>query len=238
MEPQVNVGTPGALGETGVTGSPDARKAWHTAFAKAQADLDTVDATVKVDTGSFGYAYAPLAVVIAAVRKALAANGLSFSQDVTAADRMILVTTRIYHEDGWVEVFGPLPLAAGGTNQQTGGSITYARRYALSAALGVAADEDNDGADEPKPNQSQQQPAQPRKVGPMARSGAERVVALLQSTEGVKEDTAKEAVKAVIAESEWEWADLAQLPIQEQVLADARNWLTRQTADEAQAPLL
>ena len=113
----MTVGTAGRpdAGEVAPPGGPDleARKAWYAAFSKAQADLETVEATVKVDTGSFGYAYAPLAVVIAAVRKALAANGLSFAQDVTGGDRTILVTTRIYHEDGWVESFGPLPLSAG-----------------------------------------------------------------------------------------------------------------------------
>ena len=221
------------------TGGPDleARKAWYAAFAKAQAALETVEATVKVDTGAFGYAYAPLAVVIAAVRKALAANGLSFAQDVTGVDRTILVTTRIYHEDGWVESFGPLPLSAGGTNQQTGGSITYARRYALSAALGIAADEDSDGADEPKPKQAQQ-PAQPKKVGPGARAGAERIVALLQSTEKVTEDVAKEAVREAMRETNRAWVDLIRPEYQDQVLDAARNWLTRKAADAEQVPLL
>jgi hypothetical protein len=34
--------------------------------------------------------------------------------------------------------------------QDVGGSITYARRYALSAALALVADDDHDGVEEPK----------------------------------------------------------------------------------------
>ena len=101
--------------------------------------------------------------------------------------------------------------------------------------MGIAADEDTDGADESKPNQAQQ-PAQPKKVGPGARAGAERIVALLQSEEKVTEDVAKEAVRSVMAKRDW--ADLIKLPFQELVLEEARKWLTRAAVDEVQSTLL
>lgn len=129
--------------------APAGRKAWAKAFAAAQAAFKTVtkdkEVTVKTNQGgSFTYKYADLSAVHEAVIEALTTNGMSYAQDVTGRDHTIEVSTRIYHEGGWVETFGPLPLPSGQTAQQAGGSITYARRYALCAALGIAADEDTD----------------------------------------------------------------------------------------------
>ena len=234
---QMTVGTAGTgAGVVAEPGGPDLemRKAWHAAFTRAQAALTTVIADVRVNTGTYGYAYAPLSEVIKSVRKALAANGLAFAQDVTGTERTILVTTRIYHQDGWVEKFGPLQIFSGSTPQQAGSAITYGRRYALSAALGIAADEDNDGKDEPPLKVEKVA----RKPGPGAKAGAERVVALLQSTEKVTQDVAKEAVRSVMTETNRAWVDLMRLEVQDAVLEDAKNWLTRQAADAEQVPLL
>jgi hypothetical protein len=56
------------------------------------------------------------------------------------------VLTIIFHASGeWLE-FGPLLLHGGNTAQEQGSAVTYARRYALTTALLIAADEDDDGA--------------------------------------------------------------------------------------------
>jgi hypothetical protein len=53
--------------------------------------------------------------------------------------------------------FGPLYLAAGPNAQTAGSAITYARRYAIAAALNIATEQDDDGAKASAPS------AQPRK---------------------------------------------------------------------------
>lgn len=131
----------------------EARTAWYEAWAKAWASLPEIGrdrkATIAGKEGKQGYeySYASLSDVLDAVRPVLKANGLAVAQDVTSpASGQVGVATRVYHTDGWVEVFGPIVFPAGGDARQVGSTITYARRYGLLAALGVAPDEDTDAA--------------------------------------------------------------------------------------------
>jgi hypothetical protein len=48
-----------------------------------------------------------------------------------------------------------------------GGALTYARRYALCSLLGIAADEDDDGATAAETPQVKIQPAKPAKPAPI-----------------------------------------------------------------------
>src|SRR5690606_31859835 len=75
----------------------------------------------------------------------LGKHGLSFSARPTLdeAGRFVLAYS-LRHESGDSED-GAYPLPTTGTPQQVGSAITYARRYALCAVTGVAADEDDDG---------------------------------------------------------------------------------------------
>ncbi|MBO3090848.1 ERF family protein [Schleiferilactobacillus harbinensis] len=89
--------------------------------------------------------YVPLESVVAAIDKALAGTGLTYSQEAVVGDGIVQVTTLIMHSSGeWLESAG-LTLPAGKKDPQGYGSaITYARRYALSTIFGVAADPDDD----------------------------------------------------------------------------------------------
>jgi hypothetical protein len=122
------------------------------AYVKAFSELSAVTKDRAVDTGQYGYTYADLEAVLSKARPILSDNGLAISQDVTTVDRSLNVATTIVHESGESVTLGPLGFPAGGTPQQGGSAITYARRYALLAALGVAT-EDDDGqkAAEPPP---------------------------------------------------------------------------------------
>ena len=125
-----------------------AEQAFAAAFVKALAAMPDVhkDRTAEIG-GKFSYRYADLASIITIVRPVLAAHGLAHAQATdTLADGTVSVTTRIYHEGGHTESFGTLTLAAGTDARQAGSAVTYARRYSLCAALGIAPDEDNDGA--------------------------------------------------------------------------------------------
>ena len=83
--------------------------------------------------------YADLAAIWDAARKPLSANGLSIVQ--TIGDGVL--HTRLLHTSGqWIASEHPLPLS--GRPQEIGSALTYARRYSLSALIGIAADEDDD----------------------------------------------------------------------------------------------
>jgi len=83
--------------------------------------------------------YADLAAIFDAARKPLSANGLAIVQ--TIGDGVL--HTRLLHTSGqWIASEHPLPMT--GRPQEIGSALTYARRYSLSALIGIAADEDDD----------------------------------------------------------------------------------------------
>lgn len=95
----------------------------------------------------FNSKYAPLDEVINTIKEPLKKNGLSFIQNPTSTDAgMVSIVTLLMHESGeWIES-DPLFLKNDKpTAQGSGSSITYARRYQLSAILGIASENDDDG---------------------------------------------------------------------------------------------
>lgn len=121
-------------------------------------------------------AYATLNDIVAAIRRPLADNGLSFVQAPVYVEGVnsIGLVTRILHTSGeWVEASLAFPADGSGNRgvnavQAAGGVITYMRRYMLAAMLGIVADEDVDGnSPEQAPQQQQQrQPEPPRQQAP------------------------------------------------------------------------
>jgi hypothetical protein len=115
------------------------------ALAKAQTEFPTIhrDKTVTVKTktgGSYTFSYAPLDSILSAVRVPLAKNGLVVIQTL---DEGALVTALI-HASG-ASMSGAIALPEAADIQGLGSAITYLRRYALQAILGIAAEEDDDG---------------------------------------------------------------------------------------------
>lgn len=120
------------------------------ALAKAQADFKNVardkEVTVKTKTGgSYKFAYAPFESIVDAIRTPLGSNGLSFIQSASNVDGQLTLLTRLMHASGqWIETATPIVVSENGA-QALGSGITYSKRYALTALLGIAADEDDDG---------------------------------------------------------------------------------------------
>ena len=121
------------------------------ALVAAQADLRNPGKDKTANTGTYSYRYADLASILDLVRPILAKHGLAVLQDVRMEEGRLLIFTRLLHSSGESLEFGPLAGSVGSSWQQTGGGITYARRYALQAALGIAADEDDDAVSAPPP---------------------------------------------------------------------------------------
>lgn len=98
--------------------------------------------------------YADLASVWDACSEALQANNLAVSQLVDEINGHPALTTMLIHESGqWIS--GQYPLIVVKPDPQSFGSaISYARRYGLSALLGVLADDDDGEAAtrDPKPS--------------------------------------------------------------------------------------
>jgi hypothetical protein len=104
--------------------------------------------TVETKTGgSYTFDYAPHELIVAAVRKPLEECGLAVSQtlSVTPEGRPALRTILLHNSGERMDDVFPLPLKDGMSAQEIGSAITYIRRYALSAILGLATEDDDDG---------------------------------------------------------------------------------------------
>lgn len=98
----------------------------------------------KEDTNPFFKSkYASLSTILTAIKEPLQKAGLSFTQFPDG--EFGLTTILIHGESGeWMEsTFSMKP--AKQDPQGHGSALTYARRYALSAALGLNIDDDDDG---------------------------------------------------------------------------------------------
>lgn len=116
------------------------------ALSKAQGEMK---GAVKDAANPFYKAnYADLASVWDACRKALSSNELAVIQSSIVKDSgEIMVRTVLAHSSGeFIEGFLPVMVGDKATAQQMGSAITYARRYALAAMVGVAPEDDDGNA--------------------------------------------------------------------------------------------
>lgn len=121
------------------------------ALAHFQAELPhmskTQTAFVKSDKGSYSYNFADLADISRVVLPLLGKHGLAWTTKPTLIDGRFVLAYKLMHGASGEVDEGEYPLQSGGTPQQVGSAITYARRYALCSVTGVAPDkEDDDGA--------------------------------------------------------------------------------------------
>ena len=89
--------------------------------------------------------YADLAACVEAVVESLNNNGIALTQRVSPSENGVIVETVFIHESGEIINCGQLHVPASKHDAQGYGSaLTYARRYSLMAACGIAP-EDDDG---------------------------------------------------------------------------------------------
>lgn len=121
-----------------------ATEALDEALAKAQGEIE--HASKDATNPHFGKTYADLASVWNACREALSKNSIAVTQwpvPPSKANTMAIVT-RLAHKGQWMQSGLELPVAKADA-QGAGAALTYLRRYALSAAVGVAPNDDDDG---------------------------------------------------------------------------------------------
>ncbi len=91
--------------------------------------------------------YADLSACVEAVIDALNDNGIALMQRVSPCDDGVIVETVFVHESGEIINCGQLHVPASKQDAQGYGSaLTYARRYSLMAACGIAPEDDDGNA--------------------------------------------------------------------------------------------
>jgi hypothetical protein len=114
-------------------------------LAKAQGQIE--GAVKGKENPHFKSKYADLSAVWEACRDALTANGLAVIQSPgPIAEGRLEMTTMLVHSSGeWIR--GALTIPLGKVDAQAYGSaVTYARRYALAAFVGVSSADDDGNA--------------------------------------------------------------------------------------------
>lgn len=165
----------------------------HASMAKAFAAIE--GATKDVENTFFKAKYADLTSVVAAIKPALVANDLFFTQAMHERDGGVCVETLVFHADGGSMSFGSLFVPASKNDAQAYGSaMTYARRYSLQTAFGVCPDDDDGNAavTHTKAQEASKAPAKPR-IEPLCTNVDVTRITELAEAAGVSLDVIKES---------------------------------------------
>lgn len=126
------------------------------AISNAQAEFSTV--AKNATNPHFKSKFAPLDTIIEMIRPILPKHGLAVMQFTDIAEAGIVVETVITHSSGQY-ISGALAMPVVKQDPQGYGSaLTYGRRYALAAALGIVSDEDVEGNATDKQKDSAKKP--------------------------------------------------------------------------------
>jgi ERF superfamily len=117
--------------------------AYSKALVAAVGELSNVAKTAA--NPYFKSKYAPLDAIIDATRPILKKHGLAVIQQPLFEEGTAGVETTILHEGGYCSTSTLLLPLKDQSPQGVGSAITYARRYALAAVLGIASEDDDDG---------------------------------------------------------------------------------------------
>lgn len=117
---------------------------------KALADFQQEVPVIHKGTSGYGYSYADLPAIFETINPLLKKHGLGFYQAVNGTT----IDTTVFHiESGEIitsstDIPQNVELAKMNQFQVLGSAITYIRRYALSAMLGLVTDKDTDASGE------------------------------------------------------------------------------------------
>ena len=151
----------------------------YAALQRALADMSNPGAETVADMGTYKIRYTTLAALLDHVRPILAAHGLGVSQYVGGVPGAVTVRTVFVHERGLIDG-DTLTMDAGRGPQAAGSAISYARRYSLAAACGIASDVDDDA-----------KTAQQSATAPLASEGQIRTLAIRMANAGIDDRDAR-----------------------------------------------
>lgn len=132
---------------------------------KALSEFQQEVPTIHKGTKGYGYSYADLPTIFGVINPLMKKHGLGFTQLMQGTQ----LETIIFHSESgeYLRSIADIPqdVQLKGMNdfQVAGSAITYFRRYALSSALGLVTDIDNDASGEQKPKkvETPKQPSKP-----------------------------------------------------------------------------
>lgn len=133
-----------------------AREAFAAALANFQAAIPPIAKTKtaavqsKRTGGRYVYRYADITDIQRAIAPVMHANGMSVTFDTRQEGETLHVVCIVHHAQGHSErTIFPVPIdraARMNDTQKMGSALTYGRRYALCAALGIVTAEEDDDA--------------------------------------------------------------------------------------------
>lgn len=123
---------------------------------KALADFQQEVPVIHKDTQGFNYSYADLPTIFGVINPLLKKHGLGFYQTVTSVgdSTRTHIYTVVFHVASAEQIESVTPIPQGvqlnkmNDFQVLGSAITYLRRYAISAILGLVTDKDTDASGE------------------------------------------------------------------------------------------
>lgn len=119
----------------------------HIAAALVKAQRDFGPALKSSTNPHFRSRYADLSACVEAVVGSLNKNGIALTQHTLNAEGGVSVETVLVHDSGESMSFGTLFVPCSKHDPQGYGSaLTYARRYSLTTALGIAPEDDDGNA--------------------------------------------------------------------------------------------
>lgn len=111
------------------------------ALSEFQSNLPRIEKDANVNLGSYSFGYAPLETIVQAIKPLLKQTGLSFLHVMNDS----ILECIILHSSGQCINTGGIAIKMSNKMQDMGSSMTYARRYTLCAALGIVAEDNDDG---------------------------------------------------------------------------------------------
>ena len=129
-----------------------AKEQYFTALAEFQSRCPDImkDKAVKDKDGAIRYWYAPLNVIITAVKGPLQDCGFSYTIVTSQTDKAVTAECHAHHRDGHSEVSQftiPMdPKAYMNESQKIASAMTYAKRYSFCNAFGIMTSDQDDDA--------------------------------------------------------------------------------------------
>lgn len=164
------------------------------ALIAAQGDMESAKRTA--DNPFFKSKYADLAICIETARPVLKSHGLGVIQSADCDGDLAVVETMLIHTSGeWFKSRTVLrPSKA--DPQGMGSAVTYARRYAYMAIIGMASeDDDGNAASQPGQNHSQVSRPTARQDSGVQLEAKRKAYFANAAKLGIDGDAAKQAVK-------------------------------------------
>lgn len=121
-----------------------------TELLSSLAEIQNELPTMPKSSQGYGYKYTALETITQTIKGILHKHNVGYLQSVGSENGLQTLTTRVFNTKGeWIEDTALLPIISSTKNnaaQTLGMSITYMRRYMLSAMLGITSDEDVDAS--------------------------------------------------------------------------------------------